>query len=306
MNKREFLNDIIHTDLRELMKKGRKIREDLRDKKVELCSIVSAKTAICSEDCSFCAQSRARSYPLDYKLLSYDEVLSIVNSYEGRVNRVSLVTSGRTLKKEFNEILNYYENLNQEMSLKLCASHGFLSQEQFQALKDSGVKRYHCNLESSERYFPEVCTSHTFQDKVENIKRAQKVGLEICSGGIIGMGESFEDRFDMALVLRDLKVESTPINILLAQKGTKLEGQEILSKEEILRSLLLFRILLPKTSLRIAAGRGLYPDFDKDILDTGVDALMTGDLLTTTGSDLNRDLDLIESLGYERMAYGKN
>lgn len=297
----EPLDYFLEEDLESLKKQGQNIRKEYCNNKISLCTIVSGKTGGCSEDCTFCAQSIHRKGAMEETpLISSDELFKQGEAMNGRVERFSIVTSGRGVGKDFEKLLFYYKTMDEKYSFRICASHGFLTEEKLLQLKEVGVKRIHCNIETSENYFPNICRSHSFQDKVEMIKRAQGLGFEICSGGIIGLGESYQDRYEMALALRDLEVDSVPINILLPQKGTPLENKEILSKEEILRSLLIFRHLLPKTSIRIAAGRSLYPNFEKELLDTGVDAFMTGNLLTTTGSDLERDTRWIKDLNDER------
>lgn len=293
-------------DLECLMKKGREIRENYSGKKIDFCSILSGKTGGCSEDCAFCAQSIHRKTSIEETdLISKEALTDYCDKMQGNIDRFSIVTSGRTLDKEFSELSKYYAWMNRNYSFNLCASHGFLSEGQLEKLKDCGVKRYHCNIETSQSFFSNICSTHDYEEKIDMIKKAQRLGFEICSGGIIGMGESFEDRYEMAMTLKELKVDSVPINILLPQKGTRLEHQKILKKGEILRTLAMFRLLLPETSIRLAAGRGLYPDFEKEILDTGIDALMTGNLLTTTGSDLSKDQKIIDELGYERINHEK-
>lgn len=288
-------------DLEELLKSGREIRKKFSGKKIDLCTIVSGKTGGCPEDCKFCAQSlhRKGSIP-ETDLISRDDLFAQAQEMEGKVDRFSIVSSGRSLDEDFDKILDYYEDLGKEFSFQICASHGFLTEDQLRDLKVRGVKRYHCNLETSESFFPKICSTHDYQEKIEMIQKAQNLGYEICSGGIIGMGESFQDRWDLAIRLKELEVDSVPINVLLPQMGTELEEMGILSKEEILRTLVMFRHLLPETSIRFAAGRSLYADFEEEILNTGIDGLMTGNLLTTIGSDLKRDREILETLGYER------
>ena len=289
------------SNLKELMKSGREIREKFSGKKIDLCTIVSGKTGGCPEDCKFCAQSLHRKGNIpETDLISREDLFKQAKEMEGKVDRFSIVSSGRSLEEDFDKVLEYYEDLDKEFCFNICASHGFLTEEQLKELKVRGVKRYHCNLETSQSFFPKICSTHDYQEKFEMIQKAQKLGYEICSGGIIGMGESFQDRWGLATTLKELKVDSVPINVLLPQKGTGLEEMEILSKEEILRTLVMFRHLLPETSIRFAAGRSLYTDFEEDILNTGIDGLMTGNLLTTIGSDLKRDREILDNLGYER------
>ena len=181
----------------------------------------------------------------------------------------------------------------------LCASHGLLKYEQFKILRDSGVTRYHCNVETSKNYFSKICTTHSFEDKINTIKSAKRAGLEICSGGIIGMGETMEDRVDMAFTLADLEVKSIPINILTPIKNTPLENAEPLSEDEIIRTVAVFRFINPRADIRIAAGRSKMSDNGIKAFFSGANATITGDFLTTTGSTINKDKEMFLNNGFE-------
>ena len=195
--------------------------------------------------------------------------------------------------------LTAYRKLHQECSLSLCASHGFLSYEQFLALKEAGVNRYHENIETSQRYFPHICTTHSYQDKIDSIRLAQKAGLEVCSGGIIGMGETWEDRIDMALSLSELGIFSIPINALSPIPGTPFENREPLSEDDILRTIAIFRFFNPTAQIRLAAGRSLMQQSGKRAFLAGANATITGDMLTTSGTNIQQDRTMLLELGFD-------
>lgn len=233
-------------------------------------------------------------------MLSYEEILkdAIYNEYKG-VLRYSLVTSGKRLSKpEVKAVCEIYARLNEKCNISLCASHGLLEYEDFLNLVKSGVTRYHNNLETSRNFFSNICSTHTYDEKVSAIKAAQKAGLQVCSGGIIGLGETLEDRIDMALELRDLEIKSIPINILNPIKGTPFEKNSPLDETEILKTIALIRLILPDAVIRLAGGRGLLQDKGKKAFLSGVNGAITGDMLTTSGTNIDMDVDIIKSVGY--------
>ena len=182
--------------------------------------------------------------------------------------------------------------------MELCASHGLLTQEQFNRLHSAGVRRYHANIETSRRNFPNICTTHTYDDKLECIRRAQKAGFEVCSGGIIGMGENWEDRIDMAVSLSELGVKSIPINALMPIKGTPLENTRRITAEDILRTVAIFRYIVPEADIRLAAGRNLMENCGAKAFLSGADATITGDMLTTSGNRIKGDVEMLHSMGF--------
>ncbi|MBX7364906.1 biotin synthase BioB [Clostridium chauvoei] len=283
-----------------LYKSADTIREKLAGSKIDLCSIINGKSGKCSEDCSYCAQSiHFKTGVTEYKLLSYEEIKAQAkeNEKEG-VDRFSIVTSGKGLVGEdFKSVVGYYKRLNDECNISLCASHGILNEDFLAKLTEVGVKRYHHNLETSRGYYKKICTTHSYDERVNTIKEAKKVGLEICSGGIIGLGESREDRIDMAIELRKLEVLSIPVNALMAIKGTPLEKQEALSEEEILRTIAVFRFINPKANIRLAAGRSLLNNNGDKAFKAGANATITGNLLTTCGNKICDDRKMIKALG---------
>lgn len=194
--------------------------------------------------------------------------------------------------------LQAYRAMKEECKVELCASHGLLSQEDFNRLKEAGVGRYHANIETSRRNFPNICTTHTFEDKLEVIRRAQAAGLSVCSGGIIGMGETWEDRIDMAITLSELGIKSIPINILRPIPGTPLEHQAALSEDEILRTIAIFRYINPTAMVRLAAGRNSMEHSGERAFRSGANAAITGDMLTTSGNRISEDQEMLAAMGF--------
>lgn len=279
-----------------------KIRKHFCGNTFDLCTIVNGKSGRCSEDCKYCAQSAHHSSCGEtYPLLGTESLVKDAAYHQTRgVLRYSVVTSGKRLsKEEIDTICNSYAKIKATCNISLCASHGLLEYEDFCKLKQAGVVRYHNNLETSRRFFPSICTTHTFDEKIHTIQAAQKAGLSVCSGGILGLGETIEDRIDMALSLRELGVSSVPVNVLNPIQGTPLEGNPVLSEEEVCRTLALFRFLLPKAWIRLAGGRGLFADQGRRMFQCGANAAITGDMLTTTGVSIATDQKMLEELGYE-------
>lgn len=272
-------------------------------RKVDSCSIVNARSGMCGEDCKWCAQAtRFNTGCKTYNFIDEQEVMTAArhNEKEG-IKRFSLVTSGRKVSnKDLPHFCNIYRRLADETSLYLCASMGLLDKEQLLKLKEAGVKRYHCNLESSSSFFPMLCTSHTTRDKINTIMAAKEVGMAVCSGGIIGMGESVEDRIDLAFEIRELDVDSIPINILNPIPGTPLGDTPLISEEEVIRTVAVFRFILPTKSLRFAGGRmRLSSETMKRILKGGMNGALMGDMLTTVSNQIADDKKLFESANME-------
>lgn len=291
-------------DMEALLKAANEIREVFCGKFFNLCTILNAKSGLCSENCKYCAQSaHFKTQAEIYPLVSKEKALEAAKEVqEEGAHRFSLVTSGRGLQgteKELLQLQEIYKYLQEHTTLDLCASHGICSKEALQALKDSGVKTYHHNLESSRRFYSNICTSHTFDDRVNTIKYAHEVGLQVCSGGIFGLGETEEDRIDMAFDLRDLKVHSVPINILTPIPGTPLENSKPVDPRELLKDIAIFRFILPSISIRYAGGRIKLGEYAKLGLEGGVNSALTGNFLTTTGNTIEKDKKMIEELGYE-------
>lgn len=270
---------------------------------VDSCSIVNARSGDCGEDCKWCAQaSRHKTGCASYRFLDDEEVMKAArhNEREG-IRRFSLVTSGRTVSdKDLDKYCEIYEKLGSETDLYLCASMGLLSKEQLQRLRDAGVKRYHCNMETSRGYFPTLCTTHTPEDKIKTVKAARELGMDVCSGGIIGMGEDMEQRIDFAFELAELGVDSVPINILDPIPGTPLENTPLISEEDIIRTAAVFRFVLPKVSIRFAGGRmRLSQESMLRMMTGGVNGVLMGDMLTTVSNTIADDRELFKKADME-------
>ena len=232
--------------------------------------------------------------------MSEEEILADAkkNADQG-VMRYSIVTAGRSLSDgEVDRMCQIIRRIKEEVHISVCVSFGLLKEDQFRRLKDAGAERVHNNLEASENFFPSVCTSHSFSDKVQAIRAAQAAGLDVCSGGIMGLGESIEDRIDMALSLRDLGIESIPVNMLNPIPGTPMEKYESLTVKEMQRIIAVYRFILPKAFIRLAGGRGMMDDKGKACFQSGANATISGDMLTTAGITVKKDLRLLEELDY--------
>ena len=268
----------------------------------DTCSIINAKSGNCSEDCQWCAQSiHYRTAAAIYPLVKEEYVLSHARKSESfGIKRFSMVTSGkRVSRKDLQCICASFRRVRKETGLKCCASLGLLNREELEELKASGVETYHCNIESAPSFFRRLCSTHTTGEKVKTLFAAREAGLRICSGGIIGMGESMADRIEMALFLRDLEVYSIPINLLQPIKGTPLESVPPLSEEDLLTTIVIFRFTNPKAFLRFSGGRSLMSvETQQKALYTGINAAIMGDLLTTTASQADKDRVLFSSAGY--------
>ena len=289
--------------LEELTEAADEIRRRYCGDTFDICTIINGKSGKCSEDCKFCAQSSRYHTGLKdtYPLLGTEELLKEAKYNADRgVLRYSIVTSGRCLSdREVEQLCDSIRRIKEETDIRICVSPGLLREEQFRRLKEAGADRVHCNLESSERYFLQVCTTHTYEEKTAAIQAAKRVGLSVCSGGILGLGESVEDRIDMVLTARKLGVRSIPVNVLNPIPGTPYEKNPVLSGEEILRCTAVFRFLIPDGLIRLAGGRGLMEDKGKKCFQSGANAAISGDMLTTAGITVESDMEMIRSLGYK-------
>lgn len=289
-------------DCEELFSLADKLCKENMGHKVDLCTIINAKSGKCSEKCKYCAQSGHYNTDVQsYPLIGIDDVLRMAreNEKEG-VHRFSIVTSGGSLiEKDFEKVLNMLLALREETGLKLCASLGSISFEQALKLKQAGLSMYHHNIETCREYYKEICDTHTYDDRIHTIKNAMKAGLEVCCGGIIGMGESMEQRIKMAFEIRELGIKSVPINILNPVKGTPMENAKRLEPVEILRTISMFRLIIPDASIRYAGGRISLGEHQRKGFEAGINAMMVGNYLTTVGNKISDDLDMIRSMGLE-------
>ena len=271
-----------------------------RGNKVDLCSIVNAKSGACPEDCSFCAQSvHSRTDVKAYPLITEEKILeAAVSAKKFGAKRFCVVTSGRKVSgKEIENICSFVSNIK-NLGLLPCATLGMLSLSELEMLKEAGLHRYHHNLETSEAFFKEICTTHTFREKIKVIEAAKSLSLSVCSGGIFGIGESWEDRIDMAFALKDLRVNSVPINFITPVYGTPLGDTELLNPMEALKIISIYRLILPESEIRICGGRpNTLRDLNSYIFMAGADGLLIGNYLTTSGRYPEDDLQMIKDTG---------
>jgi len=282
---------------------AQKIRKHFRGDTISLCSIVNAKSGACSEDCTFCAQSaRYRTQSPVYKLMKPEDAVKAARQAKvDGAESFGIVISGYGIqdKNELKAVGEIVKAIRREVDIEVHGSFGILSMEVVEYLRDCGVTQINHNLETSDRYYPEICTTHTFEERLQTLRNIRESGIELCSGGIFGMGEKVEDRIDMAFILRDLEVETVPLNFLHRIDGTPLENIVPLSPIECLMIIALYRFILPKQELKICGGReSNLRDFQSMIFFAGADSMMIGNYLTTAGREpeldwqMMRDLDL--------------
>lgn len=301
LTRADDLSYFLTCNLTELCEGADRIREARIGEKVDLCSIINGRSGKCPEDCKYCAQSVHNHTNCEvYDFLPEEDIVAAcrVNEQEG-VDRFSIVTAGKALTgEEFEKAIHAYETMHRECKIDLCASMGFLNAEQLHRLHEAGVTSYHHNIETSKRNFPNICTTHTYDMKIETLKLVKEEGMCACSGGIIGMGETWEDRLDMAISLAELGIDSIPINALMPIPGTPLEGQEQLSEADILRTIAFFRYINPDANIRLAAGRALLTNDGETAFQAGTSATITGNMLTTVAcATIRSDRNMLESLG---------
>lgn len=288
--------------LDELTEAANEIRKHFCKNKFDICTIINGKSGKCSENCKFCAQSSFYNTKInEYSLLDSKSIVKEAKYNDERgVLRFSIVTSGRKLSdKEVDSVCESIREIGKNTSVSICGSFGLLSEEQYKKLKEAGLTRVHNNLETSKRNFKNVCTTHTFEEKIQAIKNAKNAGLNVCSGGIMGLGETMEDRIDMVLTLRELGVLSIPVNMLNPIKGTPFENNKLLTNDEMCRIVAVFRFLIPNAAIRLAGGRGLLEDKGEKCFLSGANAAISGDMLTTSGITIKEDMDLLEKIGYK-------
>lgn len=288
--------------LDELTEAANEIRKHFCKNKFDICTIINGKSGKCSENCKFCVQSSFYNTKInEYSLLDSKSIVKEAKYNDERgVLRFSIVTSGRKLSdKEVDSVCESIREIGKNTSVSICGSFGLLSEEQYKKLKEAGLTRVHNNLETSKRNFENVCTTHTFEEKIQAIKNAKNAGLNVCSGGIMGLGETMEDRIDMVLTLRELGVLSIPVNMLNPIKGTPFENNKLLTNDEMCRIVAVFRFLIPNAAIRLAGGRGLLEDKGEKCFLSGANAAISGDMLTTSGITIKEDMDLLEKIGYK-------
>ena len=299
---REQALDLYNQPLEPLCAAADRIRRTFCQDAFDLCTIINGKSGKCSENCKFCAQSaHNHTGAAVYLLLSAEEITAEAKKNDAQgVLRYSIVTSGKRLSDdEVEAMCEAVRKIRAETGISVCVSFGLLDQKQYEKLRDAGVTRVHNNLETSRRNFPNICTTHTYDDKIAAIRAAQAAGLTVCSGGIMGLGENVEDRIDMALTLRELDIHSVPVNVLNPISGTPLEHCIPLTEDEVRRIVAVYRFLLPDASIRLAGGRGLLLDKGRACFLSGANAAISGDMLTTAGITVETDRRMLQELGYE-------
>jgi len=290
------------TSLEELCKTADWLCRARQGNTFDICSIINARSGSCSEDCKYCAQSSHYPTNIDcYELIEEEKVLSQAcqNDLYG-IKRLSLVTAGHSLNKE--QLLamgGLYASMAERTGLQFCASMGFLTEESARKLISFGVSRYHCNLETCRDFFPQICTTHSWEEKVETLKFARQAGMDICSGGIFGLGESLRQRLQLAFELRELGVLSIPLNILSPIQATPLQDIVPISFKDVLRSVAMFRLINPQAVIRIAGGRGRFNDGQYALFASGANGAIVGDYLTTAGSGVEKDFQEFLKLGFD-------
>lgn len=298
MNKQELL-DLYNMELDELLKISSKYVKN----EIEFCSLINARNGKCSQNCKYCAQSSHYCTNIEsYPLVSVDEVKKATEDAKShKASRFAIVTSGRTPDegRDFQIELDMIKEINKIDGLKSCASIGILNEEQAKLLAEAGLKRFHHNINTARSYYPEVCTTHTFEDRINTCRLVKKYGMELCCGVILGMGESIEQRVEMALELAEIEPDSIPINILMPIPETPFENYlDKIDEENVLRTLAVFKIANPKSVLRFCGGRmRLSEENQKKALNTCVEGIMVGNYLTTVGKAPEADIKTVTELG---------
>lgn len=293
---------LVDAPLEELCHAADEIRKHFCADTFDMCTIINGKSGRCSEDCKYCAQSAHYHTCIEeYPLKSKEDILELAKYNDERgVLRYSIVTSGRCLTDdEVEQICDTVKVIKKETNIEVCVSLGLLNKENYIKLKDAGVTRVHNNLETSHSNFPNVCTTHTYDEKIAAIKAALDAGLGVCSGGIMGLGETMEDRIDMVLDIRSLGIRSIPVNMLNPIQGTPYEDNKRLTNDDMRRIAAIFRFAIPDGFIRLAGGRGLLEDMGEKCFMSGANAAISGDMLTTSGISIENDMKMLNKLGYK-------
>lgn len=298
MNKEELLK-LYNMELDELLKLSSKYVKN----EIEFCSLINARNGKCSQNCKYCAQSSHYCTNIEsYPLVDIEEVKKVaLEAKSHKASRFAIVTSGRTPDegRDFQIELDMIKEINEIGGLKSCASIGILNDEQAKQLAEAGLKRFHHNINTCRSYYPEVCTTHTYEDRINTCKLVKKYGMELCCGVILGMGESVEQRVEMALELAEIQPDSIPINILMPIPETPFENYlDKIDEENVLRTLAIFKIANPNAVLRFCGGRmRLSEENQKKALNTCVEGIMVGNYLTTVGKAPEEDIKTVAELG---------
>lgn len=279
-----------------------KVREKFKGQEVKICSIVNAKAGKCPEDCGFCAQSsKFKTDSPEYGLLDVDKIVAAAKEAESfGANEFSIVTAGTSVndRKELDVLIEAIKRIKRETSLETCCSLGLMSLEHLKELKAAGLDRFHHNLETAASHFEKIVSTHTYQDEVQAVKNANEAGLQVCVGGVFGMGETYAQRVELAFEIRDMKTQSFPINFLKPLPGTALEGLDYLDYYEALRTISLLRLTMPAIDLFVCGGREEILNQGPELLfAAGANGILGGNYLTTKGQDPKKDIEMIENLG---------
>ena len=295
-------------DIHNLMASANRIRHHFKGNSVNLCSIVNAKSGLCPEDCSFCGQSAhfETKAPV-YDMIEPEKIVEAARkAKEMKSREFSIVTSGKAIEEgdELEKLCSALEQITSEGGLERCASLGIMSRESLIKLKAAGLESFHHNLETARSFFPNICTTHDYEDDLNTIRTAKELGFETCCGGIFGLGESLEQRVEMALTLRELDVDSIPLNFLNPIKGTALENQPTVPPMEALKTIAVYRFLLPNKDIIVSGGKEVtFRDLLPMIFTAGANGTLIGNYLTTKGSEPERVLTMIRDLGLEPAGY---
>lgn len=297
MDKKELLR-LYNLPLDELLNISKMYVKD----EVEFCSLINARNGKCSQNCKYCAQSSHYNTEIEtFPLVSVKSVQNAaVDAIKNKASRFAIVTSGKTPdESDFDAMLEMIKEINKFEELKSCASIGILNEEQAKKLAESGLKRFHHNINTAESYYGEVCTTHSFDERLNTCRLVKKYGMELCCGVILGMGESVEHRVEMAMTLAQIQPESIPINILMPIANTPFENYlEKIDEENVLRTLAVFKIANPKSILRFCGGRmRLSVQNQEKALRSCVEGIMTGNYLTTIGAEPEDDIDMVKRIG---------
>jgi len=291
-----------HEELDYLFEGTNRLRDRFKGNNVKICSIVNAKAGKCQEDCGFCAQSsQFKTDSPEYALLDVEKIVEAAKEAEAfGSNEFSIVTSGTALnsREELNKVIEAVKRIKKETNLETCCSLGLMDLEDLKELKAAGLDRCHHNLETAESHFEKIVTTHNYADEVLAVKNAKEAGLQVCVGGIFGMGETFAQRVELAIDIRDLETQSFPINFLKPLEGTALENMALMELYEALRTIAMLRLILPTIDLFVCGGREeVFNNHQEKIFAAGANGILGGNYLTTKGQDPKRDIKMIENLG---------
>lgn len=294
------ISSVSGADVLDLFSCSNRIRRHFRGDSADLCAIINAKSGACPEDCGYCAQSKISSADIKmFPLLGKDQIIKkALEAKQGGARRFCIVTSGRKVSARELDIIAGMISGVRKAGLLPCATLGLLSEDELELLKNAGLERFHHNIETSEKFFPNICSTHTYRDKMKTIAAVKSAGLSLCSGGIFGLGESWSDRTDMAFALREIGPDSVPVNFLMPIKGTRLGNLKTLDPIEALKVISLFRFALPDREIRVCGGRfQTLGELNSFVFFAGADGLLIGNYLTTPGRGYADDLRLVEQMG---------